>query len=77
LVAQCATRFVAVGLPRKKLTRSFPPDALAVVGRRRTPVWFRADLRLHDHELFHAAAGASSSSSSTRGTTSSRDMRDK
>ncbi|AQL06786.1 Blue-light photoreceptor PHR2 [Zea mays] len=43
------------------LSRSFPSGAPAASGRRRTLVWFRADLRLHDHEPFHAAAGASSS----------------
>ncbi|GJN07915.1 hypothetical protein PR202_ga25788 [Eleusine coracana subsp. coracana] len=43
------------------LSRSFPSGAPAAAGRRRTLVWFRADLRLHDHEPLHAAVGASSS----------------
>ncbi|XP_062215641.1 blue-light photoreceptor PHR2-like [Phragmites australis] len=43
------------------LSHSFPSGAPAAAGRRRTLVWFRADLRLHDHEPLHAAAGASSS----------------
>ncbi|XP_062211219.1 blue-light photoreceptor PHR2-like [Phragmites australis] len=43
------------------LSRSFPSGAPAAAGRRRTLVWFRADLRIHDHEPLHAAAGASSS----------------
>ncbi|KAL5208953.1 hypothetical protein ABZP36_004576 [Zizania latifolia] len=44
-----------------ELSRSFPSGAPAAAGRRRTLVWFRADLRLHDHEPLHAAVGASSS----------------
>ena len=43
------------------LSRSFPSGAPGAAGRRRTLVWFRADLRLHDHEPLHAAVGASSS----------------
>lgn len=58
-----ATSSVISPLPSSTpgLSRSFPSGAPAAAGRRRTLVWFRADLRLHDHEPFHAAAGASSS----------------
>ncbi|CAN6289488.1 unnamed protein product [Urochloa humidicola] len=58
-----ATSSVISPLPASTpgLSRSFPSGAPAAAGRRRTLVWFRADLRLHDHEPFHAAAGASSS----------------
>ena len=58
-----ATSSVISPLPASTpgLSRSFPSGAPAASGRRRTLVWFRADLRLHDHEPFHAAAGASSS----------------